>query len=114
VRKEIRIFIEDILKSIEKIEEYVHGMSREEFFRSSQVQDAVMRRLEIMGEAAKKVPEGFRSKYPEVPWKLIAGMRDVLIHGYFDVNLERVWVIVEKDLPDLKRKISRILKEMNR
>ena len=114
MKKEIRIFIEDILKSIEKIEEYVRGMSGEEFFRFSQVQDAVMRRLEIIGEAAKKVPEGFRSKYPEIPWKLIAGMRDVLIHGYFDVNLERVWVIVEKDLPDLKRKISRILKEMNR
>jgi len=108
MRKEVRIFIEDILKSIEKIEEYTSGMSREEFFRVSQVQDAVMRRLEIIGEAAKNIPEDFRNKHPKIPWKQIAGMRDILIHGYFGVNLERIWVVVERDLPSLKRKISKI------
>ena len=73
---------------------------------------AVIRRLEIMGEAAKNIPEDFRNKYCEVPWKQIAGMRDVLIHGYFGVNLERVWIVVERDLPDLKQKISKILEEI--
>jgi len=104
----MRIFIEDILKSIEKIEEYTCGMSREEFFRASQVQDAVIRRLEIIGEAAKNTSEDFRNKYPEIKWKQIAGMRDILIHGYFGVNLERVWIVVERDLPELKQKVSKI------
>jgi len=113
MKKEIRIFIEDILESIKKIEEYTRGMSKEEFFRASQVQDAVARRLEIIGEAAKNIPQGFRSKHPKIPWKQIAGMRDILIHGYFNVNLERVWMVVKRDLPDLKPKISKILEKMN-
>lgn len=113
MRKEIRIFIEDISKSIEKIEEYTYDMSKEEFFRASQVQDAVIRRLEIIGEAAKNIPEDFRNEHPEILWKQIAGMRDILIHGYFDVNLERVWIVVERDLPDLKQKILRILEKMD-
>jgi len=111
MKKDVRIFIQDILESIQKIEEYTHGMSREEFYRASQVQDAVIRRLEIIGEAAKNIPEDFRNKHPEIRWKQIAGMRDILIHGYFNVNLERVWVVVKKDLPDLQQKMSKILEK---
>lgn len=112
MKKEIRIFIENVSESIEKIEKYTYGMSKEEFLRASQVQDAVIRRLEIIGEATKNIPEDFRNKHPEIPWKQIAGMRDILIHGYFGVNLERVWMVVERDLPDLKTEISKILKKM--
>jgi len=100
------------LESIQKIEEYSRGISKEEFYRASQIQDAVIRRLEIIGEAAKNIPEDFRNKHPEIAWKQIAGMRDILIHGYFDVNLERVWTVVNRDLPDLKQKISKILKKI--
>lgn len=72
------------------------------------MQDAVLRRLEIIGEAVKNVDEDFRSRYPEIPWKKIAGLRDVLIHEYFGVSLKRVWRVIKIDLVDLKSKISRI------
>ena len=112
MKKEIKIFLEDIKGSIERIEEYIRDMSKEHFMEDIRTQDAVIRRLEIIGEAAKNIQEDFRHKYPDIPWKQIAGMRDVLIHGYFSVNLERVWVVVKSDLPKFKLKISRILEEV--
>jgi len=111
VKKEMRVFLEDIKESIDRIEEYTQGMSKEPFMEDIRTQDAVIRRLEIIGEAVRNIPEDFRSKYPDIPWKQIAGLRDVLIHGYFGVNLERVWAVVERDLPDLRPKVSRILEE---
>ncbi len=84
-----------------------------EFYEDSIVQDAVLRRLEIIGEAVKNVPDDFRAKYPDVPWRQIAGMRDVLIHAYFGVNLRRVWKVVKEDLPGLKLKILKILEEIS-
>ncbi len=111
MKKEIRVFLEDIKESADRIEEYSQGMSKAHFMEDIRTQDAIIRRLEIVGEAVKNIPEDFKSKYPNIPWKQIAGMRDVLIHGYFGVNLERVWAVVERDLPELKPKVLRILEE---
>ncbi len=113
MKRDLRVYIEDILESIEKIEDYIDGVTKHIFYGETKIQDCVFRRLEIIGEAAKSIPDDFREKYPEIPWKSIAGMRDVLIHGYFEVKLERVWKVVEKDLPDLKRNIMKIRKELN-
>jgi len=108
MKRNIQVYIEDIFESIAKIEQYLKDTEEEKFFDDSQIQDSVLRRLEVIGEAAKNVPHDFREKYPDIPWKKIAGLRDVLIHEYFGVNFDRVWKIAKEDLPNLKEKVSEI------
>lgn len=110
--RDTRLYIQDILESIDAIEEYVQLTTEEQFYRNRQVQDAVLRRLEIIGEVVKHLDEDFRNRYPEIPWKKIAGLRDVLIHEYFGVNLKRVWRVIKIDLVDLKSQILRIWEEL--
>ena len=112
MNRDMRLYIQDILESIEAIEEYVQSTTEEQFYRNRQVQDAVLRRLEIIGEAVKNLDEDFRNRYPEIPWKKVAGLRDVLIHEYFGVSLKRVWRVIKIDLVDLKLQISRIWEEL--
>lgn len=108
MKRDVEVYIEDIQESISKIEEYTKAVSRDDFLSNTQVQDAVLRRLEIMGEAVKNIPDEFKNRYPEIPWKKIAGMRDVLIHAYFGVNLDRVWKIIEEDIPHLKSEMAKV------
>jgi len=89
VKKDVRVYIDDVLECIDKVGGYTEGVSEEEFYENTQIQDAVIRRLEIVGEAIKNIPVDFREQYPDIPWRKIAGMWDVLIHGYADVNLLR-------------------------
>lgn len=108
MKKDLRLYIEDILECIEKIEEYSGKITEDDFYENTQIQDAIFRRLEIMGEAVKNVPKGFRERHQKIPWKNIAGMRDILIHEYSGVNLERIWKVITEDIPDLKNKILKI------
>ena len=107
MNRDLRLYVEDIWESIAAIDEYTRGVSRSEFEDNRQLQDAVARRLETIGEAAKHLPDDFRLRYPEMPWKQIAGLRDVLIHEYFNVRIMRVWLVVANDLPALKHAIAR-------
>lgn len=109
MKKEPKVFIEDILESIERIETYLSGVKKKDFVKNLSLQDAVIRRLEIIGEATKNIPEEFRKKHHHIPWKQIAGNRDVLIHDYTGVNVDRVWNTAKKDLPILKTQIEDLL-----
>lgn len=110
--KDAVIFLEDILKNIKLIEKFICNKNEEGFIKDIKTQYGVIRGLEIIGEATKNVPKSLKNKYPDIPWKDIVGMRDKLIHAYFGVNLERIWIVVKEELPVLKKKIKEILKEV--
>jgi len=112
MKKDPRIFIEHILECIERIEEYVKNLTKDEFFKSTQPQDAVIRRIEIIGEAVKNLPAEVKEKYPDIAWKDMAGMRDILIHGYFGVDLELTWKVAKENVRDLKRKILKMKEDL--
>lgn len=106
--RDYRVYLEDILEAIQKIHKYTRGLSLETFSGDSKTQDAVVRNLEVIGEAIKKVPDEVRSGYPHVDWKKIAGLRDILIHEYFGIDVEIVWDIVQNKVPVLGKEIERM------
>ena len=108
--KDDRVYLRHIRDAIERIESYT-SKGKEAFSQESIIQDAVIRNLEIIGEAVKNLSSDLRSRHSEIPWARIAGMRDVLIHGYFGVRLETIWNAVENRLPELKRHIDYLLAE---
>lgn len=91
----------DMLQASRKVLDYARGLNESEFVANSLKQDAILRQLTIVGEAAKRVSVEFRTSHPEVPWKKVAGFRDVVVHNYFRVDLKEVWRIVQEDLPAL-------------
>lgn len=108
MRKDPRVYLAHILECAEKIERYIER-GREAFFADTMIQDAVVRNFEVIGEAAKRIPEQYRGEHPRIPWKLMAGFRDVLIHAYEGVDLKRVWMIANTDLPEVKEAIAAML-----
>src|SRR5699024_1405729 len=104
-----KVYLKNILDCIRLINDYTNGLTEEEFFSHSMVQDAVIRNFEIIGEAAKMVSESTRSEYNQIPWKQMAGMRDKLIHNYMGVDVGIIWKTINEILPSLEREIKVIL-----
>jgi len=113
MKKNPKLFLEHILECIILIEEYTRDVTLEDFIESVGTQDLVIRRLEIIGEAVRSIPENIRKTHNHIPWKSIAGMRDKLIHEYFGVDLKLTWNVVVNELPELKKNITEILNNYN-
>ena len=111
IKKDPLVFIKHIRDSINEIDSFTKNVSKEKFMSNNEKQNAVIRSLEVIGEAVKNLPISFRNKYPNVPWSKIAGMRDKIIHHYFGVDLETVWNVIKKDLPVLEEEIIKILEK---
>ncbi|OHB84655.1 MAG: hypothetical protein A3J73_06710, partial [Planctomycetes bacterium RIFCSPHIGHO2_02_FULL_38_41] len=105
-------FIEHILECIELIEEYTRGVTKEEFFKSKQLQDSVIRRIEVIGEAAKNIPQEIKDKYYQIPWKRISGMRDILVHEYWGIDLNLTWNVATQEMQNIKKSILEIKKDL--
>jgi len=106
-----KLYLDDILEAAKRIERYSKGMTLEKLKKDTLVLDAVVRNLEIIGEAAKNISGQIRKKHPKIEWKKIAGLRDILAHEYFGIDLEVVWDIIKNKVPILKNQVKGILKE---
>ena len=109
MKRDYKLFLRDILESCGFIEEFVKGMNFDEFTQDEKTLSAVIKKIEVLGEASKNIPESIKKRHPHVPWKEMAGMRDRLIHGYFGVDYALVWKTIEQYIPEVKSQIAEIL-----
>ncbi|MDO9537831.1 MAG: DUF86 domain-containing protein [Thermoplasmata archaeon] len=106
MKKDSVVYLRHIMDAINRVEKYTRGILYQNFMENDIVQAAVIREFEIIGEAAKRISEDIRTKYPAIPWRNMAGMRDKLVHDYMGVDMDAVWNTVEKDIPNLKKTIK--------
>ena len=109
--RNILLYLDDIFESIQKIELYISEITEQEFINGQEKQDAIIRRLEIIGEAVKKIPDNIRNQYPDVPWRQIAGLRDVVIHEYFGVSPALIYKTATSDLLVLKLTTQQMIED---
>jgi len=106
-----RDYLTDISEAIQRINEYVEGLSYEDFLNDTKTHDAVLRNLQVIGEAAKRISWQTRRPSPHIPWKEMAGLRDKVVHDYFGIRFDVVWTVIDRELPQLAIDIQRLLKE---
>jgi uncharacterized protein with HEPN domain len=110
-KRSYTLFLDDILDAMTRIEKYTFTLDFDSFVKNEMAVDAVIRNLEVIGEAVKNIPAHIREKNQDIPWKRMAGLRDMMIHVYFGIDLEIIWEIVKKDIPETKPEIEQFRKE---
>ena len=108
MKRDYKLYINDIRESIIQIEKYLKNISEEEFKRNNFIQDAVIRRLEIIGEASKSIPRSLKEKNKQVPWTAMTHFRDLIVHSYFSTSIQRIWIASTKELKIIKEGMKRI------
>ncbi|MHB1680586.1 MAG: HepT-like ribonuclease domain-containing protein [bacterium] len=108
MKRDFRLYLDDIIKYIEKAEKYTNNLTYEDFLEDDKTSNAVIRCIEVLGEASNKIPDEIKSKYP-IPWRDITNMRNRIIHGYFDVDIEEVWIAAKEDMKELKPLVQKII-----
>ena len=103
------VYLEDMLEAVRKVERYSRGLTRQSFAADEKTVDAVVRNLEVLGEAAKRIPEAVRRGAPDIPWQRIAGLRDILIHDYFGIDFDIVWDVIQNKIPPLEPRLLELL-----
>jgi len=106
-KRDVKLYVKDILEAIKAIEKFVEGMNFESFKEDDKTSSAVIRKFEIIGEATKNIPQSIKEKYPHIPWKEMAGFRDKLIHFYFGIKYDIVWDTIKLRLPELRNNIEK-------
>ncbi|MCK4905253.1 DUF86 domain-containing protein [bacterium] len=109
-KRDYKLYIDDILESIQKIKQYTEDMTFEEFSPNNKTIDAVVRNFEIMGEASKQIPKTIKDKYKDIEWKSLIQFRNVVVHEYFGIDLKIMWDIIKNEIPPLEAKIKKVLK----
>jgi uncharacterized protein with HEPN domain len=112
--RDYRDYLQDIFDAVNDIENFVDNMTYEEFIKDRKTLNAVVRSIEIIGEASKNIPETMKAKHKELPWKQMAGMKDKLIHAYFGVDVETLWKAVKENIPPLRQSIQQMLKDLEK
>jgi uncharacterized protein with HEPN domain len=109
LKRDIKLFVKDIITAMDAIEFFVRGMTIRELEKDDRTSSAVIRKFEIIGEATKHIPDALRSKHSEIPWSRMSGMRDRLVHAYFGIDYKLVWDAIKTEIPNLKPKLERFL-----
>jgi len=114
MKRNYKLFLQDILEAMNAIEKFIEGMEFDELVKDDKTSSAVIRKFEIIGEAARNIPDLIKEQYKDIPWKSMAGMRDRLVHGYFGIDYKLVWDTIKVDFKNLKHSLKKVLKDINK
>ena len=114
MKRTYRLYLNDIIQAMRKIEKYSQGLNYDSFVNNDMVIDAMLRNIEVIGEAAAQIPDTIKQQYSHIPWKKIIGLRNIVIHEYFGVDLDNIWKIVTENIPEAKQRLVEMFDELDK